>query len=204
MKELTEKQGQVLKFICTCIEEYACPPTVREIAAHFQVSPRAVQLHLEALRKKGFLADSDKRSRSLRVLSSASGAGFAVPAVRQIPLLGTLAAGRPLLCEENCSGYISLPDSYIKDGKSYFALTVRGSSMINAGILDGDTAVIEQAQTARNGQIVVAVLDDAITLKRFFKEKSRIRLQPENPEFNVIYCQNVRIVGVLSCVFRRY
>ncbi len=204
MKELTNKQSQVLQFICSCIELNSCPPTVREIASHFHVTPRAVQIHLEALRKKGFLADADKRSRSLRVLSPAADSGFIPPAVRQIPLLGTVAAGLPLLSEENYEGYINLPDSYIKSGKTYFALTVRGNSMIDAGILDGDTAIIEQSSTAENGQIVVAVLEDAITLKRFFRESARIRLHPENPVFNDIYCQNVRIVGILSCILRTY
>ena len=124
--------------------------------------------------------------------------------ISKVPLLGTVAAGKPLLCEENLDGYVNLTEPFIRPGKSYFALRVRGTSMINAGILEGDLAVIEQANTALDGQIVVAVLDDAITLKRYYKESSRVRLQPENPEMQPIYCQDVRIVGILSNIVRTY
>ena len=175
MKELTNKQSQVLQFICSCIELNSCPPTVREIASHFHVTPRAVQIHLEALRKKGFLADADKRSRSLRVLSPAADSGFIPPAVRQIPLLGTVAAGLPLLSEENYEGYINLPDSYIKSGKTYFALTVRGNSMIDAGILDGDKVVVRPQPTADDGQIVVARIEDEATVKRLRRRNGNER-----------------------------
>lgn len=124
--------------------------------------------------------------------------------VSKVPLLGTVAAGKPLLCEENLDGYVNLTEPFIRPGKSYFALRVRGTSMIDAGILEGDLAVIEQANTALDGQIVVAVLDDAITLKRYYKESSRVRLQPENSAMQPIYCQDVRIVGILSNIVRTY
>ena len=122
----------------------------------------------------------------------------------KVPLLGTVAAGKPLLCEENLDGYINLTEPFIRPGKTYFALRVRGASMIKAGILEGDLAVIEQADTALDGQIVVAVLDDAITLKRYYKESTRVRLQPENDSMQPIYCQDVRIVGILSNIVRTY
>ena len=124
--------------------------------------------------------------------------------VSKVPLLGTVAAGKPLLCEENLDGYVNLTEPFIRPGKSYFALRVRGTSMINAGILEGDLAVVEQTSTAVDGQIVVAVLDDAITIKRYYKEASSVRLQPENPDFQAIFCQDVRIVGVLTNIVRTY
>ena len=124
--------------------------------------------------------------------------------MEKVPLIGTIAAGKPLLCEENYEGYVTLTEPFIRPGKNYFALHVRGQSMINAGILEGDLAIIEQTSTATDGQIVVAVIDDAITLKRYFKEPSRIRLQPENPAFHPIYCQDVRIVGILTNLVRTY
>ena len=124
--------------------------------------------------------------------------------IGKVPVLGTVAAGKPLLSEENLDGYVNLTEPFVRPGKSYFALRVRGQSMVNAGILDGDLAVVEQSSTAIDGQIIVAVIDDAITLKRYYKESGRIRLQPENPDFQAIYCTDVRIVGILSNIVRTY
>lgn len=201
MKGITDRQKEVLTFISNFTEENGYPPTVREISDHFQISIRAVQDHILALQKKGFLSQSQKRSRSIRVLSDMKEAS---PFVGKVPLLGTVAAGKPLLCEENLDGYLNLTEPFVRPGKSYFALRVRGLSMVNAGILDGDLAVVEQANSAVDGQIIVAVIDDAITLKRYYKESERIRLQPENPDFQPIYCKDVRIVGILSNILRTY
>lgn len=203
MKQITDRQKEVFVFIENFTKENNYPPTVREISQHFEISLRAVQDHISALQKKGFISTEQKRSRSIRILDDKK---QSVPKVfiDKIPILGTIAAGCPLLCEENLNGYVNLTEPFIRPGKNYFALRVRGSSMINAGILEGDLAVIEQASSAVDGQIVVAVLDDAITLKRFYKESSRIRLQPENPDFQAIYCQDVRIVGILSSIVRTY
>lgn len=162
-----------------------------------------MQDHIAALQKKGYLSTEQKRSRSIRVLVDERQKEPAL-FVSKVPLLGTVAAGKPLLCEENLDGYVNLTEPFIRPGKSYFALRVRGTSMINAGILEGDLAVVEQTSTAVDGQIVVAVLDDAITLKRYYKEASRVRLQPENPDFQAIFCQDVRIVGVLTNIVRTY
>ncbi len=203
MKGITDRQKEVLTFISGFTEENGYPPTVREISEHFQISIRAVQDHIIALQKKGYLSQSQKRSRSIRVLSDMRDKEQ-LPYVSKVPLLGTVAAGKPLLCEENIDGYVNLSEPFVRPGKNYFALRVRGLSMINAGILDGDLAVIEQAETAADGQIIVAVIDDAITLKRYYKETDRIRLQPENPDFQAIYCKDVRIVGILSNIVRTY
>ena len=198
MKQITERQQQVLNFISDFSRENGFPPTVREIGAHFQISIRAVQDHIAALQKKGYLSQSQKRARSICVVNEKE------TYVSKVPVLGNVAAGKPLLSEENLDGYVNLTEPFVHPGKTYFALRVRGQSMINAGILDGDLAVIEQTQFAVDGQIIVAVIDNAITLKRFYKEADRIRLQPENPDFSPIYSKDVQIVGTLSNIVRTY
>lgn len=203
MKQITERQREVLNFISEFTDNNAFPPTVREIGEHFGISLRAVQDHIAALQKKGALSQCQKRSRSFRVLEDGREQEKQL-FVGKVPLLGTVAAGKPLLSEENLDGYVNLTEPFVRPGKNYFALRVRGQSMINAGILDGDLAVVEQCNTAVDGQIIVAVIDDAITLKRYYKESERIRLQPENPDFQAIYCTDVRIVGILSNIVRTY
>lgn len=203
MREITDRQREVLTFISSYTEEHSYPPTVRDMSEHFGISLRAIQDHILALQKKGYLSQSQKKARSIRVLSDCR---MREPEtyVSRVPLLGTVAAGKPLLCEENLDGYVNLTEPFVRPGRNYFALRVRGQSMINAGILDGDLAVVEQSATAQDGQIIVAVIDDAITLKRYYKEAGRIRLQPENPQFQAIYCTDVRIVGILSNIVRTY
>lgn len=203
MKEITERQKEVLTFISQFTEDNVCPPTVREIGDHFGISLRAVQDHITALQKKGYITQTQKRSRSIRVLVDMREKAPELY-VGKVPLLGNVAAGCPLLSEENLDGYVNLTEPFVRPGKSYFALRVRGQSMINAGILDGDLAVVEQSSTALDGQIIVAVIDDAITLKRYYKEAGRVRLQPENPDFPAIYSTDVRVVGILSNIVRTY
>ncbi|MBQ6029030.1 MAG: repressor LexA [Treponema sp.] len=203
MKQITQVQKDVLNYIADFIDENAYPPTVREISDHFEKSIRAVQDNLVALQKKGFIALAQKKSRSIRILVDERQKEPKL-FVDKVPLLGTIAAGKPLLSEENLDGYVTLTEPFIRPGKSYFALRVRGQSMIGAGILEGDLAIVEQRSDVVDGQIVVAVLDDAITLKRYYKEQNRIRLQPENPAFNPIYCTDVRVVGILANLVRTY
>ena len=193
MKQITERQQEILSFISSYSKS----------SDHCGISLRAVQDHISALQKKGYLTLCEKRSRSIRVLEDGHLKG-AHPFISKVPLLGAVAAGKPLLSEENLDGYINLTEPFVRPGKNYFALRVRGQSMVNAGILEGDLAIVEQQQTAENGQIVVAVIDDAITIKRYYKEATRVRLQPENPAFKAIYSQDVRIVGVLSNIVRTY
>lgn len=203
MKEITERQKEVLSYISEYTEEHSFPPTVRELSDYFGITIRAIQDHIMALQKKGYLSPTQKRARSLKVISEWKDKEDSLY-VGQVPLLGSVAAGKPLLSEENLDGYVNLTEPFVRPGKSYFALRVRGESMINAGILDGDLAVVEQASVATDGQIIVAVIDDAITLKRYYRESERIRLQPENPAFQPIYCTDVRIVGILSNIVRTY
>lgn len=202
MKQITDRQQEVLSFISTFSKDNSFPPTVREISEHFSISLRAVQDHIAALQKKGFISIKPKSSRSIRVLQDNEPTRETF--VGRVPVLGAVAAGKPLLSEENLDGYVNLTEPFVRPGKNYFALRVRGTSMINAGILEGDLAIVEQCSTAVDGQIVVAVLDDAITLKRYYREADRVRLQPENPGFQPIYCNDLRVVGILSNIVRTY
>ena len=204
MKTLTERQQESLRFIRDYTSENSRPPTIREVAEHFGVTVKAAQDRITALRKKGFLAPSDNCSRSLRVLVDIDEKENTTSEMVSVPLLGTVTAGKPLLSTDNIEGRIFVPSSFLRKESDYFALTVKGSSMINAGILDGDTALIQQSETAEDGEIVVVLLDDSATLKRYFKEPLRVKLQSENPDFKPIYCQNVRILGRLSTIIRIY
>lgn len=204
MKNLTNRQKEVLEFIARFTDENGYPPTVREIGEHFDISLRAVQDHIAACQKKGYLSQCQKRSRSIRVLKNEEGVSETKAFTSRIPLLGTVAAGKPLLSEENVDGYVTIAEPFVRPGKTYFALRVRGSSMINAGILEGDLAIIEKADVASEGQIVVAVVDNAITLKRFYREENRIRLQPENPDFQPIYTNDAHLAGIMVGLVRTY
>lgn len=202
MKELTERQQEVLAFISKYIKSHAYPPTIREIADNFFISVKGAHDHVAVLKKKGFLANNDKRPRTLEIIK-----GGDVPEEApfiDVPILGTVAAGRPIMSEESWDGSYPVHSSIIKQNNEYFMLKVRGDSMIQAGIMEGDFALIEKRNTAKNGEIVVAQVDEeAITLKRFFKESSRIRLQPENPDYSPVFGQdNIRVVGRLAYIFR--
>jgi repressor LexA len=205
MRTLTERQKEILNFLAEFTNVHSFPPTFREIGSHFEISLRAVQDHLGALEKKGFIstASDKKRSRCIKILQKKHGdQGYAV--ALRIPILGRIAAGAPILCEENYDGYVSVAASDLKPGKHYFFLKVDGKSMIDVGILDGDLALIEERHTAENGQIVAAVIDEKTTLKRFYRDADCIRLVPENPEFPVQIYKDVRIAGILFRIMRKY
>ena len=201
MKELTNRQKQVLSFISEYIKKHSYPPTIREIGDHFSISVKGAHDHIIALRKKSYLKQIDKRPRTMGLTQRK-------PAdhedLTEIPILGSVAAGTPILAEENFDGNIVLHRSMLKKNKKYFALKIKGDSMSGAGILEGDTAIIEKQNTVRNGDIAVAVIDEAVTLKRFFRESSRIKLQAENPSYKPIYSQDVKILGRLYTIIRSY
>jgi repressor LexA len=202
MKDLTQRQREVLAFISEYIKTHTYPPTIREIADYFTISVKGAYDHVAALKKKGCIK-GDKRSRTMEVIKQ--GQDRDADKMVEIPLLGTVAAGKPILAEENWDGTVKVHPSMLKKPGGYFALKVRGDSMEATGIMDGDMAIIEQQDSARNGDIVVAMLEDeAVTLKRFFKESTRVRLQPENPKYSPIYTQDVRILGRLALTFRSY
>ncbi len=201
MKGLTSRQREVFDFIRSFIASRRYPPTIREIAEHFGFSVKGSYDHLKALKRKGFVRGDRGRSRALEIVPDADAErrGLLLP----IPVLGNVAAGKPLLAEENLTGYVQVPAGSLKKGQ-HFALQVRGDSMKDAGIMDGDVVVVAQQDTADNGDIVVAMVDEAVTLKRFFVEKNRVRLKAENPQFPPIYTQNVRILGRLAFLMRTY
>ena len=201
MKDLTERQKEVLTFIAGYINLHSYPPTIREIAEYFSMSVKGAHDHIMALKKKAYLKQINNRPRTIELTH---GREDDRAALLEIPILGTVAAGQPILAEENFDGNILLHRSMLKKNKKYFALKIRGDSMSGAGIMDGDMAVIEKQNVVRNGDIAVAVVDEAVTLKRFFKESSRIKLQAENPAYKPIFCQDVKILGRLSRIIRSY
>ncbi|MDR1249772.1 MAG: transcriptional repressor LexA [Treponema sp.] len=204
MKDLTPRQKNVLGFITDYIENHAYPPTIREIGDHFAISVKGAYDHVDAIRKKGFLRFGDKRSRTIEVLKGGKDSPDFDSPVILVPLLGTVAAGKPILSEENWEGSIPIPISLLKKNAQYFAMKVRGDSMTGAGIADGDVAIIEKQDFAETREIVLAQVNEAITLKRFFKETNRVRLEPANAKYKPIYTQNVRILGRLSHIIRSY
>jgi len=200
MKELTDRQKQVISFIADYIKKYSYPPTIREIADHFSISVKGAHDHITALRKKGHIKHANKRPRTMGLTHSRPEDSDLIG----VPVLGSVAAGMPILSEENFDGNIMMHKSLFKKNRKYFALKVKGDSMSGAGILEGDTAIIEKSSTVHNGEIAVALIDEAVTLKRFYKESSRIRLQAENPAYKPIYSQDVKILGRLFTLIRNY
>ncbi|MDI7267962.1 MAG: transcriptional repressor LexA [Myxococcota bacterium] len=204
MHGLTRRQQTVLEFIQTSIRRDGYPPTLREIGAHFGIrSTNGVNDHLRALEKKGFLTRKDMKSRALRPT------GPVGAAVMEVPIVGRVAAGVPVLALENLEGTIRMDGSLLPDEPARcFALRVRGESMIDAGIRDGDIVFVRQQDGAASGSIVVAMLGDEATVKRFFTEGGRVRLQPENPAMAPIIvpaadAASLRILGVVVGVYRR-
>lgn len=203
MKELTERQQLVLNFIAHFIAEHNYPPTFRQIAEYFEITVKAAYDHVAALKKKQKLRMCDKTSRTMEIINSEID-DYQDNGFQDIPILGEVAAGPRILSQENYMGSIRVHHSLLKKHKRYFALIVRGDSMKGAGVMDGDTAILEKSETAENGDIVVAMINDGYTLKRFFKRNKNIKLQSENPDYYPIYCNEVRIVGHLACVIRSY
>jgi repressor LexA len=204
MKELTKRQKEVLSFIANHINKHSYSPTIREIAEHFTISVKGAYDHVAALKKKNCLKQDGNRSRTMALTESKEDEDENSKMLMKIPVVGTVAAGVPILSEENWEDTLTLHRSSLKKNRVYFAVKVRGDSMKDAGIMDGDMAVIEKQNIAKNGEIVIAVVDEAVTLKRFFKENSRIKLQAENPDYKPIYCQDVRILGRLAQIIRHY
>jgi len=202
LRKATKRQEEVIGFIAEYIHTHAYPPTIREVADFFSISVKGAHDHLTALKKKGLLKQGDKKPRTMELVKTEEDEQDFM----EIPVLGTVAAGRPILAIENMNGTIKFHRSLLKSGKEYFALKVRGDSMGDAGIMDGDTAVIEHQNMVRNGEIAVVMLDDdAVTLKTFYRESARIKLQPENSKYSPIYCSgDVRILGRLAHIYRSY
>ncbi len=202
MKNVTKRQHEVILFIQDHLKAHGYPPTIREIGSHFSFSVKAAFDHVKALEKKGILRCNENRSRAIEIIHEAY---LPKDEGLDIPLLGNVAAGVPLLSEENFDRMIKVPKQMLADTGQYYALLVKGESMHDAGIFDGDIAVIKYQQQADNGDIVVArVQDEAVTLKRFFRENNRVRLQAENEEYLPLYTQEVQILGKLQMIIRDY
>jgi len=205
MKELTRRQQEILTFIRAFTAREGVPPTVREIGARFEVTPRAAFDHLAALERKGVLerrSTTGRASRSL-VLTDRSRASE----VAEIPILGRVAAGVPLLAEENRDGALTLATSSLPGrGEDCFALRVRGDSMIQAHIVEGDLVVVRRQDAAQPGDIVVALLDDEATVKRFLRDGDRVVLKPEHPTMAPIIvaegARELKILGKVVALFR--
>ena len=200
---LTGRQQEIWDFLVDYVDRHGYPPTVREIGeAVGLASPSTVHAHLANLERAGLLKRDPTKPRALELVGRAPAAA-PVAELPKLPLVGQIAAGGPLLAEENIEDHVAVPERLNGD----FLLRVKGDSMVNAGILDGDLLVIQRAQDARNGDIVVALAGDdesadEATVKRYFREDGRVRLQPENDAMEPIYAQHVQILGTVKAVFR--
>lgn len=205
METLTKRQDEILSFIKEYIVSHGYPPTIREIGKAMGVnSPATIHAHLNNLEKKGVIKKDDSKNRAIELLVENE---FATPRddlTVEVPLLGKITAGSPIEAIEHPDEYFALPSYLIPKSKEVFTLNVSGTSMINAGILDGDIVIVERCNTARNGQIVVAMTDDnEVTLKTFYKEQDHFRLQPENDTMDPIILQNVTILGKAIGLYRK-
>jgi repressor LexA len=204
MKELTERQREVLSFIRDCINTHHYPPTVREVADFFDISVKGAYDHLGALKKKGRIR-MGRGPRTIELIKVWNEEDL--PEFVNIPILGSVAAGIPINVESNWEGTVQVSRSALKgEENNHFALRVQGDSMTGAGILDGDIAIIKQTNMAQNGEIVVVQVDESTTLKRFYQESLRVKLQPENPAYQPIFSnlENIRILGLLVYLVRSY
>jgi repressor LexA len=206
---LTGRQQEIWNFLTEYVDEHGYPPTVREIGeAVGLASPSTVHAHLANLERVGLIKRDPTKPRALELRRDPE--PQAAPAgaedVHRLPLVGEIAAGGPLLAEQNVEDYLAVPEPLARGGEE-FLRRVKGDSMINAGILEGDLVVVRREQTARDGEIVVALAGeddtaDEATVKRFFRENGRVRLQPENDALEPIYADHVQILGIVTGVFR--
>lgn len=197
----SNKQLEIYEYIKNQIKEKGYPPSVREIGAAVGLkSTSTVHGHLERLEKKGLIKRDATKPRTIEVIENSANRKEII----NIPIIGTITAGSPILAIENIEDIFPLPIDYVKSNKELFMLKVSGESMIEAGILDGDLSIIEKANSAQNGDIVVALIENEATLKRFFKEKDHIRLQPENKNMEPIIVPDCQVIGKLVGIYRQY
>jgi repressor LexA len=202
--ELTGRQQEIWDFLVEYVDGHGYPPTVREIGeAVGLASPSTVHAHLANLERAGLLRRDPTKPRALELTGRERPEPVPVAEVEKLPLVGQIAAGGPLLAEQNVEGFLAVPETLRGD----FLLRVRGDSMIEAGILDGDIVVVRRQDTARNGEIVVALAGEdesaeEATVKTFYREDGRIRLQPENAALDAIYAPYVQVLGAVTGVFR--
>jgi len=201
---LSDKQIEILDFIKKKLQTKGYPPSVREICDAVGLkSTSTVHGHLERLEKKGIIRRDATKPRAIEILDSFSNI-FSSREMVNIPIVGKVTAGQPILAVENVEETFPLPLDFVDGSSSSFMLTIQGDSMINAGILNNDYVIVRQQPTAKNGDIVVALIEDEATVKRFYKEKDYIRLQPENPTMDPILISDVKILGIVTGVLRKF
>jgi repressor LexA len=198
-KKLTIRQQKILDFIITYIKDVGYPPTVRDIARDFKMSSKGAYDHLVAIEKKGYVRRDPTKPRAIELLDFIQ--RDSQDSVISIPVVGRVAAGEPLLATQNIERTISVSSDMIRT-EDPFALRVKGDSMIGAGILEDDYVIVRQQQSAEQGDIVVALIGEEATVKRFYKESKHIRLQPENPSMSPIIVEDVTILGKVIGLFR--
>lgn len=201
MKKITAKQQEILNFMKQYINDKGYPPSVREIGEAVQLkSTSSVFSHLEALEKKGAIRRDPSKTRSIEILDDSFTESR--KNIISVPIVGTVTAGLPILAVENLDGYFPLPNDYVSDYDNCFMLKVKGESMINAGIFNGDLILVRQQNTADNGDYVVALIGDTVTVKTFYKENGHFRLQPENDTFTPIIVDVCQILGKVVGLYR--
>lgn len=200
--KISKKQTEILEFIKERILEKGYPPAVREICEAVNLkSTSSVHAHLETLEKNGYIRRDPTKPRAIEICDDSF--QLVRHEMTSIPIIGTVAAGQPILAEENIEGYFPLPVDMAPNAES-FVLKVKGDSMINAGIFSGDQIFVERTNVARNGDTVVALVDDSATVKTFYRENGHIRLQPENDDMDPIIVDDCMILGKVYGVFRLY
>lgn len=198
--KITDKQREILEYIKETILKKGYPPAVREICEAVRLkSTSSVHSHLEQLEKNGYIRRDPTKPRTIEIIDDTF--NLARREVVNVPMLGTVAAGAPILAQENIENYFPIPVEMLPN-KEIFMLKVKGDSMIDAGIYNGDRVIVAKADTARNGEIVVALVDDSATVKTFYKEKGRFRLQPQNASMDPIILDEVQILGKVIGLFR--
>lgn len=198
--KITDKQSEILEYIKETILKKGYPPAVREICEAVRLkSTSSVHSHLEQLEKNGFIRRDPTKPRTIEIIDDTF--NLARREVVNVPLIGTVAAGTPILAQENIENYFPIPVEMLPN-KEIFMLNVKGDSMLEAGIFNGDRVIVEQTETARNGDIVVALVDDSATVKTFYKEKGHFRLQPQNSALEPIILDDVQILGKVIGLFR--
>jgi len=205
--DISPRQDKILKFISKKIKKSGYPPSVREIARGVGLSSSAtVHSHLKKLEEKGYLKRDKSKPRAISLISrkenEAIGSSF--NNIVYVPVVGNIAAGRPILADENIEDYFPITSDFVKGKKEVFILHVRGDSMVNAGILDKDYIIVRKQDNVINGEIIVALLEDETTVKRFFKTDKNIKLIPENDYMKPVVVNNVRILGKVIGVIRKY
>ncbi|MDD6324276.1 MAG: transcriptional repressor LexA [Lachnospiraceae bacterium] len=199
-RPITKKQEEILNYIKDEILERGFPPAVREICQAVGLkSTSSVHSHLESLEKNGYIRRDPTKPRAIEILDESF--NMLRREMVNVPVVGTVAAGQPILAEQNIDSYFPIPSEYMPNEQS-FILKVKGESMINAGILDGDSVLVMQQTTARNGDIVVALIEDSATVKTYYKENGHYRLQPENDTMEPIIVDDCQILGKVFGVFR--